>query len=100
MKQLLFVVFVGLIFNSCKDECEKNNLSTVCLQNNTSIEIAVFVNNEFVTHLQSTQERCYDVPSGAVTIYGSGTGSNINIQFPARTEQLPDCTTLTHNFIR
>lgn len=100
MKKLLFVVFAAVVFHSCKDECEKSSLGTVCLQNNTSIEIAVFVNNEFVTHLQSTQERCYDVQSGAVNIYGNGTGNNSNIRFPARTENLPDCTTLTHNFIR
>lgn len=100
MKKLLFVVFVVVAFSSCKDECEKSSLATVCLQNNTSIEIAVFVNSEFVTQLQSTQERCYDVPSGPVSIFGNGTGNNIGIRFPERTEQLPDCTTLTHSFIR
>ena len=76
MKKLLFVIFVVLFFASCKKEqpCETNGTGTICIENNTTVDIQISFNGNVIGIVNAGEEVCQEWESGTINIFGIARG--------------------------
>lgn len=61
---ILVVIFISLASCTVKEQCELNDLGNICITNNTSANLEVYVDNALVFELTPGETRCSEQTVG------------------------------------
>ncbi len=71
MKNILLIAIISLIITSAcrmKEQCELNNNGEICLTNNLSVEVEVYINQVKVMTLSAGEQKCINKNVGEYTL--------------------------------